>query len=192
MPSAFRLASHAGFAATLIVGAACGAPSSESSSVEVRSARLVETDVLAAVCAAAIVQSHLSRPPYYVSAIPEAVDMLDCPDHDLFTAVASASAAGPFVPSALPTTDACIVIPPETVQAIFSGPFSHWDTFFRTYPDADGLFRLSGVGFDATRQRALVLVEHASGGLRGGGAYFELQLRDGTWQVVRRLCEFSI
>ena len=147
---------------------------------------------MAAVCAAAIVQSNLSRPPYYVSALPANVDVHDCPGHQLIQQVVDATAAGPFLPAALPMVEACVVIPADTVQAIFSGPYNHWDTFFRTFPSADGLLRLSGVGFDSTRNKALVLVTHGSGGRRGGGAYLELVRRDGRWQVVRRLCEFVV
>lgn len=72
-----------------------------------------------------------------------------------------------------------------------AGPHA-WDTFFRAFPDANGLIQCSAIGFDAARRRALVVVGVGSSRRRGWGATFYPEMRDDGWQVVERVTEYIV
>jgi hypothetical protein len=62
-----------------------------------------------------------------------------------------------------------------------------WEGFYRAYPSAPGLFKLSRVGFNADKSQALLFVAHSCGLLCGEGSYFVLVKKDGEWKVVKEL-----
>jgi hypothetical protein len=74
----------------------------------------------------------------------------------------------------------------ETIDGFFKGRgLAGWDVFNAAYPDARGYMQLSAVGFDNTRQYAIVYVAHMCGGLCGGGEYHFLQLEQDAWREVK-------
>ena len=78
------------------------------------------------------------------------------------------------------------VLDAKTRKALFEGvvPGSGWQNFFKRFPGAPGLLRLSHVGFDDTLSHALVYVEHECGAECGTGHLFHLHLSaGGDWQV---------
>ena len=78
------------------------------------------------------------------------------------------------------------VLDPKTSKALFDGvaPAVGWEKFFKRFPGAPGLLRLSHVGFDDTLSHALVYVEHECGAQCGTGHLFHLSLATGgAWQV---------
>lgn len=78
------------------------------------------------------------------------------------------------------------VLDPKTSKALFDGvtPGAGWEKFFKRFPGAPGLLRLSHVGFDDTLSHALVYVEHECGAECGTGHLFHLSLvTGGAWQV---------
>jgi hypothetical protein len=78
------------------------------------------------------------------------------------------------------------VLDAKTRKALFDGvvPGSGWENFFKRYPGAPGILRISHVGFDDTLSHALVYVEHECGAECGAGHLFHLLLQaDGSWQV---------
>lgn len=61
-----------------------------------------------------------------------------------------------------------------------------WDGFYRQYPDSGGGYiMVSAVGFDAPKQRAIVYMAHACGGLCGAGTYHFLEKTAGVWRRAR-------
>lgn len=74
----------------------------------------------------------------------------------------------------------------KTRKTLFdsAAPGSGWENFFRRFPGAPGLLRISHVGFDDTLSHALVYIEHECGAECGAGHLFHLALRaGGDWQV---------
>ena len=78
------------------------------------------------------------------------------------------------------------VLDPKTSKTLFEGiaPGAGWEKFFKRFPGAPGLLRLSHVGFDDTLSHALVYIEHECGAECGTGHLFHLSLvSGGAWQV---------
>ena len=70
-------------------------------------------------------------------------------------------------------------------RPIPNGVSDGWQGFRRRFPDSGGFLQMSVVGFDSTRQRAMVYVAHSCGGLCGGGTHHLLE-RDGTrWREAK-------
>ena len=69
-------------------------------------------------------------------------------------------------------------------QAFFQPNAGGWDAFYQRYPNAQGIMRLSRVGFNADMTQALVYVGNQSHYLAGAGVYYLLAKEDGTWRVV--------
>lgn len=61
---------------------------------------------------------------------------------------------------------------------------NRWDGFYKAYPNANGMIKLSRVGFDTKESQALVWVGHAADYLIGI-SFFVLLVRnkDGAWNV---------
>lgn len=78
------------------------------------------------------------------------------------------------------------VLDAKTRKELFDGvvPGTGWENFFKRYPGAPGILRISHVGFDDTLSHALVYVEHECGAECGAGHLFHLALRaGGGWEV---------
>lgn len=78
------------------------------------------------------------------------------------------------------------VLDPKTSKTLFEGiaPGAGWENFFKRFPGAPGLLRLSHVGFDDTLSHALVYIEHECGAECGTGHLFHLSLvTGGAWRV---------
>lgn len=60
-----------------------------------------------------------------------------------------------------------------------------WKTFYRWYPRSNGYIRFSRVGFNKTRDEAIVSTGWMSGERSGEGRYFLLSKKSGKWQVQR-------
>jgi hypothetical protein len=78
------------------------------------------------------------------------------------------------------------VLDAKTRKTLFDGvvPGTGWENFFKRYPGAPGILRISHVGFDDTLSHALVYVEHECGAECGTGHLFHLMLKPGGgWEV---------
>ncbi len=74
----------------------------------------------------------------------------------------------------------------KTRKELFDGvvPGTGWEHFFKRYPGAPGILRISHAGFDDTLSHALVYIEHECGAECGAGHLFHLTLRQGGgWEV---------
>lgn len=60
---------------------------------------------------------------------------------------------------------------------------SHWEDFYKKYPDSKGFIQLSRVGFNRTKDRALVYFQHWCGNLCGSGHYLLLSKGRDGWKV---------
>lgn len=63
-------------------------------------------------------------------------------------------------------------------------PDEYWSAFYAKYPGSPGLVRLSRVGFDSSREQALVYVHRSCGGRCGSGRYVLLSRSGEQWEVV--------
>jgi hypothetical protein len=66
----------------------------------------------------------------------------------------------------------------EDARRFFRQHGGGWDEFYEKYPDSNGMFRFSRVGFDDSKRQALALVWRSAGPLRGA-IYLALLERDG-------------
>lgn len=64
---------------------------------------------------------------------------------------------------------------------------AEWISFFERFPNSQGLFSFSRVGFDENRNKALVSIADSAGVNDGAGALVYLEKRRGAWVVVRSL-----
>ena len=76
--------------------------------------------------------------------------------------------------------------PKDTIRSFFivAGVMG-WPAFHAAYPNAHGFLELSAVGFDKTRERAVVYMAHSCGGLCGEGGYHFLERQADGWTAVR-------
>jgi hypothetical protein len=65
-----------------------------------------------------------------------------------------------------------------------------WDRFYERFPHAPGIVTLSRVGFNATRDQALVYVGNQRNQRIGAGYYVLLTLRDGEWTLEQDIMEW--
>lgn len=59
-----------------------------------------------------------------------------------------------------------------------------WENFYKAYPDAACLVRISRVGLDEDSTQALFYLSVRSGGLQGSGHFVLLHRRFGIWRVL--------
>ena len=59
-----------------------------------------------------------------------------------------------------------------------------WENFYKAYPNAACLVRISRVGLDEEATQALFYLSVRSGGLRGSGHFVLLHRRFGIWRVL--------
>jgi hypothetical protein len=82
------------------------------------------------------------------------------------------------------------VVAGATIAASMNRPISNgvsdgWQGFPQRFPDSGGFLQMSVVGFDSSRQRAMVYMAHSCGGLCGGGTHHLLE-RDGIkWREAK-------
>lgn len=78
-----------------------------------------------------------------------------------------------------------VVLPKADIMAIFTGPLADWRPFYERYPDSAGYLRLSAVGFDTDRTKAIVYIAHSYGGWGGEDSYQLLRKLAGRWQETQ-------
>ena len=67
-----------------------------------------------------------------------------------------------------------------------------WAGFEKRHPESNGITSLSSVGFNESKDRALVFVSFVCGILCGGAQYYTLEKRGGHWQIVEPAASCSI
>ena len=60
-----------------------------------------------------------------------------------------------------------------------------WRRFYEKYPGAQGIMSLSRVGFNRTKDQALVYVANQSSLLGGSGSFLVLSKRNGKWEIQK-------
>lgn len=63
---------------------------------------------------------------------------------------------------------------------------NRWENFGKAYPNSDGFYILSRVGFDKTHSGALVFISNYCGSLCGQGEYFILKKTGNNWKILMR------
>ena len=105
--------------------------------------------------------------------------------HPLWPALVEATARGEPVPASLPVPLPYEMLSESDVEAARHDPA-------RRVPDGDSVVSFSGIGYDASGERALVYVEWHCGGECGGGGFYELERRGGVWRTVQYFHQFDI
>lgn len=93
------------------------------------------------------------------------------------------------ITAGFPMTPPYIVASTAEIRASFAeapaDPMFGWTGFYRRYPDSGGLIRVSAVGFNASKTRAMVTMAHSCGAICGGGAHSTLEKTGGVWRPTR-------
>jgi len=76
------------------------------------------------------------------------------------------------------------IFPPDAQGHIDAGP---WQQFYEKYPGALGIISLSRVGFNSTKQEAVVRVAVQYGLLGGSGKVFVLSKRSEKWEIRKKV-----
>ena len=81
------------------------------------------------------------------------------------------------------------VVPSAEIDPIFESPGleNSWAKFREHFGGAWGIVRLSRVGFNADRSRAILSVSGSCGPLCGSGDYVVLEKKSGKWRVLGRV-----
>jgi hypothetical protein len=58
------------------------------------------------------------------------------------------------------------------------------------YPEADGIVTLSRIAYDERQTKAVVYAANHCGSLCGNGAFYALEMDEGSWHVIARLCNW--
>jgi len=74
----------------------------------------------------------------------------------------------------------------EAFEPCSSEAWDCWKNFFKRYPKASRITRLSAVGFNSERTQALVYLATSCGGLCGGGMIAFLVKEQERWKVVEK------
>jgi hypothetical protein len=78
-----------------------------------------------------------------------------------------------------------IVVPKADIEArLRESPKDPWSVFYMRYPDSGGFMVVSAVGFNASKDRAMVYMSHSCNLLCGGGKYHLLENVDGAWHAA--------
>jgi hypothetical protein len=64
-----------------------------------------------------------------------------------------------------------------------------WKKFYEKYPQSPGEFRVSRVGFNRAKDKAILYISRSSGSLSGSGVVLTLSKKDNDWKIVD---EFTI
>lgn len=79
-----------------------------------------------------------------------------------------------------------VFVTEEEVDSIFRPNADGWDVFYKKYPGAQGILRLSRVGFSQKKDQALVYFGNQAHWLDGAGYFVLLANRNGSWVVVKQ------
>lgn len=81
-----------------------------------------------------------------------------------------------------------VLVSQTELKAIFgSDAKTGWEQFYRMYPNTNGIYTLSRVGFNTARTQALVYFGNTRGWLEGEGSYVFLTQINGIWIVQNQL-----
>ena len=83
----------------------------------------------------------------------------------------------------MPTDIAYELVSAESIKAVMAQKdemMFGWKPFYDKWPDSGGFVRVSAVGFDRTKTRALVYIDHSCGALCGGGTHHLLEKKEGV------------
>jgi hypothetical protein len=73
----------------------------------------------------------------------------------------------------------------DEIQMFFGSGGSGWEAFYEHHPDSGGWIALSAVGFNASKNVAVVYAGHSCGSLCGGGTFHLLEKSNGKWVPLR-------
>jgi len=81
------------------------------------------------------------------------------------------------------------IVPYEGVEKLFSNVDldDAWKTFYSKYPASGGYIRLSRIGFNKTKDQAMVSTAWMCNTLCGEGNYVVLTKQDGSWKVLKKV-----
>lgn len=63
-----------------------------------------------------------------------------------------------------------------------------WHRFYERYPGAPGILAISRVGFNASKDQAMIFVIHRAGFLAGSGVFYVMhKQQDGGWEIEKEV-----
>lgn len=79
------------------------------------------------------------------------------------------------------------LISEKEINHFFKKHGSGWKGFYEKYPKSSGFWRFSLVGYNQSKEEAVVYVSHSCGSLCGTGHLYLLRRINGHWSVENRL-----
>ncbi len=77
------------------------------------------------------------------------------------------------------------VVPRSLLEAQLNDGGVLWGGFEKHYPDSPGIISVSSVGFNESKDRALVYVSFTCGLLCGGAHFYTLEKRGNSWKIIQ-------
>jgi hypothetical protein len=91
-------------------------------------------------------------------------------------------------PAAFPATPHVRLVSNAMIHELFSnGPIEGWPRFLEEYSGYWGFFRSTQVGFNRSKDQALIYLTYSCGPLCGEGSYMFLSKSDGVWRREDKL-----
>lgn len=74
----------------------------------------------------------------------------------------------------------------QIAEGFTEDTYGAWELIHDKFPDCLGIVQFAPVGFSASKQQALVFVEHTWHAMGGKGELLLLEIEDGAWKVIAR------
>lgn len=103
-------------------------------------------------------------------------------EETLIDLVSNNKEASTLTKNLFPQHDVVLITDTEIENAFKDGG---WRKFHETYPNTQGIFRFSNVGFNKAKTQALVYYSNQSDGLAGVGAVVLFEKIDGKWKFKK-------
>ena len=78
-----------------------------------------------------------------------------------------------------------ILVSYSTLQSLPRDIEHYWRKFYQLYPKSAGLISLSPIGYNASGDVAILMVDRSCGGLCGNGYSVSLRWKDGKWSITK-------
>ena len=80
-----------------------------------------------------------------------------------------------------------VLLSKDDMRQIFNLNQDGWEVFYSRYPDSPGITSVSRVGFNSTKDQALVYIGTSSHWLSGAGYYVMMKKVDGVWGIDQQV-----
>jgi hypothetical protein len=80
----------------------------------------------------------------------------------------------------------CVVVEQKRINGFFEKDGGHWEGFYKSFPESQGITLVSRIGFGPSGDLALVYIGTMSSGLGGAGQFILLEKRQNLWTIKNK------